>query len=126
MFFTAPVAFRRPAAATRRPDQGFERFLLSTFQAPQRSCTPVEQDDKSWTLRLDLPGITREHLSITIDGKLARLQTVEGAPRAYKLAYELPQDIDAASSRAKLENGVLTLTLAKLLPVDTRVKIAIE
>jgi hypothetical protein len=41
-------------------------------------------------------------------------------------AYELPQDIDASSSVAKLENGVLTLTLAKKQPVDTTTRLTIN
>lgn len=127
MFFTSPAAFRRTAnAALRRPDLRFERFMTSAVQAREVRHPQMEQDDKHWTLRLDLPGVSREQLSISIDGKLARLQTLEGAARSYQLAYELPQDIDAASSRAKLENGVLTLTLAKQLPVDSSVKIAIQ
>ena len=35
-------------------------------------------------------------------------------------AEELPQDIDVASSEARLENGVLTLKLVKVVPA-TRV-----
>jgi HSP20 family molecular chaperone IbpA len=47
---------------------------------------------------------------------VVRLSSAEGAPRRYRFACELPQDIDASQSTAKLENGVLTLTLAKVIP----------
>jgi HSP20 family molecular chaperone IbpA len=33
-------------------------------------------------------------------------------------AWELAQDIDTAASTAKLENGVLTLTLARVEPAS--------
>ena len=46
------------------------------------------------------------------------IETVEGAPRQYKKVYEFEQEIDAAASQAKLELGVLTLTLAKLQPAS--------
>ena len=39
---------------------------------------------------------------------------------------ELPQDIDPSSSEAKLELGVLTLRLAKKVPVSTSAEIAIQ
>jgi HSP20 family protein len=78
----------------------------------------AEQDDKSLTLRLDVPGLAKEHLSIGIDGKVVRIQSKDDAPRRYQAAYRLAQEVDAAASQAKLENGVLTLKLAKVQPVD--------
>jgi HSP20 family molecular chaperone IbpA len=38
----------------------------------------------------------------------------------------LPQEIDAASSQAKLENGVLNLKLAKKAPVRTDCELVIH
>jgi HSP20 family protein len=75
----------------------------------------VEQDDKSWTLSLDVPGLSREDLSISIEGAVVRIDSKAEAKRQFKAAYELPQDIDVAASSAKLENGVLTLKLGKLV-----------
>ena len=86
----------------------------------------VEQDDKAWTVTLDLPGVGREDLSITIEGSIVRIETRAEAKRAFKAAYELPQDIDAEASAAKLENGVLTLTLAKKVPVSNARQIEIK
>ena len=37
-----------------------------------------------------------------------RIETKAEAKRQFKAAYELPQEIDADASGAKLENGVLT------------------
>jgi HSP20 family protein len=79
----------------------------------------LTQDDKSWTVTLDLPGVARDDLSIDIDGAVVRIQTKAEAKRQYKAAYELPQEIDVDATSAKLENGVLTLTLAKKQPVNT-------
>jgi hypothetical protein len=50
---------------------------------------------------------------------VVRIETRADAKRQYKAAYELPQEIDVTASAAKLENGVLTLTLAKQVPVST-------
>ena len=41
-------------------------------------------------------------------------------------AWELAADIDAANSSAKLENGVLTLTLAKVEPASKATTLTIH
>jgi HSP20 family molecular chaperone IbpA len=53
------------------------------------------------------------------------LQTKEGVARKYRAAYEFPQEIDTALSEARLENGVLTLKLAKKVPVSTATELNI-
>ena len=57
---------------------------------------------------------------------VVRVQTVQDAPRKFQAAYELPADIDAEATSAKLENGVLTLTLAKKKPVVTSRQIEVK
>ena len=117
MFFaTSPVSFRHPAYSAA--GRSLERFL-SEAQLPGRH-TPcsVEQDEKIYTLRFDVPGIAKDQLTIGIEGAVVRIESKEGAARQYKWAYELPQEIDAASSEAGLENGVLTLKLTKLIPAS--------
>ena len=54
-----------------------------------------------------------------------RIASVEGAPRKVKAAYELPLEIDTTASTAALENGVLTLTLAKKQPENKATQLAI-
>jgi HSP20 family protein len=49
---------------------------------------------------------------------VVRIESKADAKRQFKAAYELPQDIDTATSEAKLENGVLTLKLGKRAPVS--------
>lgn len=78
----------------------------------------LAQDDTSYTFSFDVPGVSKEQLTIGIEGNVVRLESVAEAKRQYKAAYELPQDIDVSASEAKLENGVLTLKLAKLVPVN--------
>jgi len=122
MFF-AP-AIRTTRYVPRTVDRSFERFVNSAFTAAQRSLQ-IEQDDKSWTLSLDVPGLSREDLTVGIEGAVVRIESKAEAKRAFKAAYELPQDIDAGASEAKLENGVLTLKLGKLVPVDNVTQLSI-
>ena len=125
MFF-APALRTRAYVPARAFDRSFERFLNESFLQPVAAGLKVEQDDNAWTVSLDVPGVTREQLSIDVDGAVVRVQTAQDAPRQYKAAYELPADIDAKATSARLENGVLTLTLAKKKPVVTARSIEVK
>lgn len=126
MFFAPVVRTRAVSPAFRSFDRSFERFVNDAFFANTARGFDVEQDDKAWTVTLDLPGVAREDLSVNIEGTIVRIETRAEARRPFKAAYELPQDIDAAASGAKLENGVLTLTLAKQAPVSNARQIEVK
>jgi HSP20 family molecular chaperone IbpA len=127
----APV-IRRNTFAPRPADLALQRFLQgalgATAQGAGHHCrdVQVQQDDKAVTLQLDVPGLTREQLQIEIDGAVVRLQSVEGAPRQVRRAWELPVEVNAAASSAKLENGVLTLTLARVQPESRATRLTID
>ena len=101
--------------------RAFDRFFADSTPA-----APAAADDQPLELSFDVPGVSREQLSIGIEGNVIRIETLPEAKRQYKAAYELPQDIDTAKSEARLENGVLTLKLAKVLPESKAVKLAIN
>ncbi len=118
MFFAPVLRTRAVAPSYRSFDRSFERFVNDAFFTNATPGFNVAQDDKAWTVTLDVPGIPRDDLGITIEGAIVRIETKAEAKRPYKAAYELPEEIDAANTTAKLENGVLTLTLAKQVPVN--------
>jgi HSP20 family protein len=126
MFFaaTTPSLARRQAYAPA--GRSLERFLSDAVQSGRNLAVGVEQDDKSVTLTFDVPGVARDQFSIGIEGNVVRIESKEGAVRQYKAAYELAADIDAAASEAKLENGVLTLKLSKVVPVSKVTELAIS
>ncbi len=133
MFFaaTAPANFRRFAYGPTLHANGqfsrtLERFLDDAIQPGRQKNASFEQDDTSFTLSFDVPGIAKDQLSIGIEGNVVRIASKEGAPRQYKAAYELPQDIDPTGSEAKLDNGVLTLKLAKKVVVSPVSELAIH
>ncbi len=114
-------------AGSRRPSlQSFERFLDEVRRTPAQGGQSLQQDEKAYTLRFDMPGISREQLQIQIEDAVVRIETVADAPRQYRGAYEMPQAIDAASSTATLEHGVLTLHLVKLQPVSRAVTLTVQ
>jgi HSP20 family protein len=76
----------------------------------------VDSDETSITLTLDVPGLSKEQLTIGVEGRIVRITSKDDAPRSFKAAYKLGRDVDAGKSEAKLENGVLTLRFAKVAP----------
>lgn len=125
MFF-APALRTRAFVPARSADRSFERFLNDSFFNPAYGGLKVEQNEEAWTLSLDMPGVSREQLAIDVDGAVVRVQTAKEAARQYQAAYELPAEIDAEATSARLENGVLTLTLGKKKPVVTARQIAVQ
>lgn len=125
MFFAATqTPIRRQTTAPL--GRTMERFLDEALTTARQQGCAYQQDDNSFTLSLDVPGVTREQLTIGIEGAVVRIQTKEDAPRHYRAAYELPLEVDTASSVATLEHGVLTLKLAKKLPVSKVIELAIH
>lgn len=106
--------------------RSLDRFLDDAIAVAKTAGTQLKDEDKHWELAIDVPGVSREQLNIAIEGATVRVSTVEGAPRQYKKAYEFAQDVDAAASSAKLENGVLTLTLVKLVPQSKATTLSID
>ena len=131
----------------RSLDRLFEESRARSTEAP--ALTPamdVSESDTHYTVVLDLPGVTREQLKVSVEGRRVSAETVAlpvaagpiepvageaSAPAAqvakpatrvlyrersearYARTVSLPTEVDQTTSQAKLENGVLTLTLAK-------------
>ena len=130
MFFAPVIRNRVFSPNLRSFDRDFERFVDEVFYRPAAAATAttattattaarrceVTQGDEAFTLTLDVPGIAKEDLSIGVEGQVLRIETRPEAARQAKYAWELPQDVDVAASSAKLQDGVLTLTLARVKP----------
>lgn len=124
LFASAHPALRRNAYT--QAGQSLERFLDAARAGARPSSPQYQEDETAFHLTLDVPGIAKEQLAIAIEGAVVRIQSREGAARQYRVAYELPQDIDTAQCEAKLENGVLTLKLVKKIPLSTAAEITIQ
>ena len=106
--------------------RSLDRFLDDAVAVAKNAGTQLKEEEKHWELSIDVPGVSRDQLNIAIEGATVRVTTVEGAPREYRKAYEFAQEVDTAASHAKLENGVLTLTLAKLVPQSKATNLNID
>ena len=122
MFLATPIIRH-----VSRPDAALQRFMqAATSVAAQGNDFEVTHTEDATVLAVDVPGLRRDQLQLRIEDNMVHLNNVEGAPRQVRRSWELPHNIDAAASSAKLDLGVLTLTLQRLKPVDKKVTLDIQ
>ncbi len=97
-----------------------DRFLdRRLFQAnePATARQSFHESDDAWILRIDLPGHAREDISLTVTGHTLHLtaEARQDSPFAGKSEHQwkLGDDVDESAIAARLENGVLELTIPK-------------
>lgn len=111
-----------------------ERQTAEQFITP--AATVFETTD-GYTLEVEMPGVRKENLEMWVENNeltiLGRRSTpsVEGTlvhresrSESFRRSFELDPSIDAASISAKIDQGVVTLTLPKAEQVKPR-KIAV-
>jgi len=99
-------SIRRPSAQT------FESFLGEVVKGTTH-LNNMSETPSDYTIEIDIPGVAKNDLLIKIEDQIVRIDTQSEAPRKYNFSFKLPLAIDPTSSQAKLENGVLHLTLTK-------------
>ncbi len=108
---------------------------------PAQIKVDVKENDKTFTVQAEVPGVSKEDIHVSIDGNVVTLRaevkqqdtqtTDEKVLRTERYygsvarSFQLPQDIDQANAKAKYDNGVLTLTLPKKLASAAQ-RLAIE
>ena len=121
-------------------DESFDRPAVADT-AVRTPALDVSETDAGYSVVFDVPGVTREQLKVSVEGRRVSIETVDqpkaqpteaatkqstaAAPRLlyrertaarYARTVSLPAEVDQAASQARFENGVLTLTLAKKVP----------
>lgn len=134
--FPVPFAFRR-TPVNGSFDRLFDNVFDDFFTAPKShtasdSVTPritVSEDDQTYIVEAEIPGVTRENVKISVEGNVVTLEAevkrqveqkdgdnvtqTERTIRKFSRRFTLAKDVDDTQSAAKLENGILTLTLPK-------------
>ena len=135
--FVVPVS-RRSNTYAHPLSHLLQDRLARAFSAPTECAaitarTPaldVSDNDADYVAVLDMPGVAKEDVKITVDGRRITVQAERGtaagaddgarlihrerAAPAYARSFVLPADVEQAATQARLEHGVLTLTLPKL------------
>ena len=113
-----------------RENRDSDRAQTEQFIAPPASV--IEAGD-GYTLEIEMPGVTKDGLDISVENNeltiIGRrsLPRVEGTlihresrPENYRRTFELDPSIDADRISAKVEQGLVTLTLPKAEHVKPR------
>jgi HSP20 family protein len=119
---------------TVRENHETERRQTEQFVSPTAS---LREDGEGYTLRVELPGVNKEGLEISVENNeltltgRRSLPTIEGSlihresqRHNFRRTFELDPSIDANKISAKIEQGVLTVHLPKAERVKPR-KIAV-
>ncbi len=89
----------------------------------------VKEAEGAYTVHAEVPGVSKEDIHVSLDGNVVTLRAEvkqqdtqtkdekmlrsERYFGAVSRSFQLPMDIDQSQSKAKYNNGVLTLTLPK-------------
>ena len=124
-------------------DDGFQRFFAPSAQGNSAARSPaldVSESERAYTVKLDMPGVAKEDVKVSIDGRRVSIEAQlrkdeekkegdrvvyrERSLSSFARSFSVASEVDQAESSAKLENGVLTLTLAKRgAPASTRIAV---
>jgi HSP20 family protein len=141
----SPLARYRPAAIEdqfgRMVESMFEDFFAPAAQAAVLSRWPEEgiasprlnvtETEKSFEVHAEMPGVKKEDVKVAIDNARVTIEAeskhqeekrdgetvvyAERSARKFVRSFMLPTDVDDSAAEARLEDGVLTLTLPKKL-----------
>jgi len=113
-----------------RENRDADRAQFDQFIAPPAS---VIEAGEGYTLELGMPGVTKDGLDISVENNeltvvgQRSLPTVQGTlihhesrPNNFRRTFELDPSIDADKISAKIEQGLVTLTLPKAEHVKPR------
>lgn len=130
-------------------DDVFDDLLKGFFVRPVRFegqpqiqiKTDVKEDDKTYTVHAEIPGVKKEDIHVSIDGNLlsisAEVKKEQEEKQGEKVlrseryfgkvsrSFTLGQDVDDQAAQAKYTDGVLELTLPKKA-ASTAKKLAIQ
>ena len=107
----------------------------NVFEAVNREVTTgswpkvdIEESDKEYTIKADLPGLEKKEVNITVENGTLRIEGEKKEERKHEKdryyhlersygkfcrTFALPDDIDAQKISAAMNNGVLQLSLPK-------------
>ena len=111
----------------------FKGFFVRPFTLPTEASIDikidVKEDDKTYTIRAEIPGAKKDDIKVDIDRNLVSLsaevrqekeekkgEKIVYSERSYGMAsrsFTLPGEVDAAGARAEYKDGLLSLTLPK-------------
>ena len=117
----------------------FDEFMNSDFAPRTNSTAPavnVKESDKAYIMEIAAPGIKKEYcrvginddgnLTVAIENKMEHKEEDkkhhylrrEFSYINYQQSYALPEDVERNEISAKVEDGILTVTMPKTAPKE--------
>ena len=117
----------------------FDEFMNSDFAPRANSTAPavnVKESDKAYIMEIAAPGIKKEYcrvginddgnLTVAIENKMEHKEEDkkhhylrrEFSYTNYQQSYALPEDVNRNEISAKVEDGILTVTMPKTAPKE--------
>jgi len=113
-----------------KPDQRKQTAQTETFFTPP---TNIREEKDGYVLEVEMPGVGKQGLDVTVEGNelviIGRRSDppLDGVPViresrtvTYRRIFELDPSIDTSKMVAKIEQGILTLTMPKTEQVKPR------
>ena len=123
----------------------FDEFFTNEWMPKAKATAPavnVKEDAKAYTMEIAVPGVKKEYcrvninadgnLEVAIENKLEHKEEEKSEDKKehylrrefsysnYQQVYALPEDIVKEEISAKVEHGVLTITMPKEKPVEEK------
>ena len=123
----------------------FDEFFNNEWMPKAKATAPavnVKEDAKAYTMEIAVPGVKKEYcrvninadgnLEVAIENKLEHKEEEKSKDKKehylrrefsysnYQQVYALPEDIVKEEISAKVEHGVLTITMPKEKPVEEK------
>ena len=123
----------------------FDEFFNNEWMPKAKATAPavnVKEDAKAYTMEIAVPGVKTEYcrvninadgnLEVAIENKLEHKEEEKSEDKKehylrrefsysnYQQVYALPEDIVKEEISAKVEHGVLTITMPKEKPVEEK------
>ncbi len=123
----------------------FDEFFNNEWMPKAKATAPavnVKEDAKAYTMEIAVPGVKKEYcrvninadgnLEVAIENKLEHKEEEKSEDKKehylrrefsysnYQQVYALPEDIVKEEISAKVEHGVLTITMPKEKPVEEK------
>jgi len=89
----------------------------------------ISEDDSTYRIAAELPGVAREDISVTVDqgilslcgersnesgGGKGQVHRTERCHGSFRRSFRIPEDAEADTVKADFKNGLLSVTLAKV------------
>jgi HSP20 family protein len=98
-------------------DKAIQRNNTDTTYRRVRPSVDVFENDVQYLVHVDLPGVANDAVKLTLEQDTVQLEATRRAhvtePVVYTRTFSLPDVVDRGAVEARLEHGLLALTLPK-------------